>query len=139
VVGRVVIAALVLMCALSPRACHSDDAGAIARAVDAATDDDRLRAVLVVYAYAESRWRLHPRAESWDARAGLARGPWQLWGAVGGMPLEVQARAWLANVEGGGLAGVDSSPRRAARRAAYAAALLDRAERGCPARHEKYD
>ena len=117
------VAALALMCALSAPECRSDDARRIATAIDAATDDDRLRAVEVVYSYDESRWSLHPACWSWDCRRGLARGPFQLWHG-GDRPLEEQARGWLRLVQAAGLAGVDSSPTRATRRARRAERLL---------------
>jgi hypothetical protein len=47
-----------------------------------------------IYAEHESGWQLRPRAESWDARRGLAVGPWQLWGAPASLP--DQARRWVA-------------------------------------------
>ena len=121
------LAAALLMCALSARECRSDDARAIATAIDSATDSDELRAALVTYAWYESRWQLHPRAESWDALAGLATGPWQLWGSAGHLDLDGQARAWLRNVEHAGLASVDSSPARASHRAAVAEKLVSKA------------
>lgn len=123
------IHAAALACALlsRPGPCElPGDADVIMPAIDAATDDDRLRAVLVTYAWHESRWRVHPRAESWDAIEGRARGPWQLWSG-GDAPLEAQARTWLDCVQRAGLASVDSSPRRAARRADEARRLLVRA------------
>lgn len=46
-----------------------------------------------VYAERESAWQLTPRPWSWDAKAGLARGPWQLWNAPASLP--DQARAWV--------------------------------------------
>ena len=117
------LTALILMCRLSATECGSDDARRIADAIDAATDHDGLRSHLVEYSYKESHWQLHPRAESWDARSGKARGPWQLW--VGGdADLTAQAVAWLHNVQSAGLASVDSSPSRAARRAQAAQRLL---------------
>ena len=122
------IAALALACTLSATECRSDDARAIASAIDAATDDDGLRAVLVTYAWYESRWRLEPRPESPDARAGKARGPWQEW-LADGLTLDQQAARWLYCVQRAGLASVDSSPRRASHRAQVAATLLERAAR----------
>lgn len=119
------IPAIVLACALSATECHSLDAQRIASAIDDATGDDRLRAVLVVYAYHESRWQVRPAPSSWDARAGVARGPWQLW-TGGTLTLRDQARVWLSDVQSAGLAGVDSSPARASRRAREAQALLGR-------------
>lgn len=117
------IPALVLMCRLSATECHSPDAQRIATVIDATTDHDGLRAHMVLYSHAESHWTINPRPWSWDARAGIAHGPWQLWGRPE-LTLEEQARAWLHNVEAAGLASVDSSPRRAARRAVRAARLL---------------
>ena len=119
------ISAITLACAISSACCHSSDAVAITNAIDQATDDDRLRAVMVVYAWAESRLQVHPRAESWDARAGRAIGPWQLWQG-GTLPLNQQAVTWLQLVERGGLVGVDSSQPRALHRLRYAEDLLDR-------------
>lgn len=78
---------------------------------------------MVVYAWHESRLQLHPRAESWDARAGRAIGPWQLWQG-GTLPLEQQAVTWLQLVERQGIVGVDSSERRAFRRLRFAERLL---------------
>lgn len=118
------IPALILACALHEPACHSDDARAIASAIDHATDDDRLRAVLVVYAWSESSWMRNPHPWSWDARAGIAHGPWQLWGASGLATLDEQARTWLRLVQRGGLAALDSSPSRATHRAQRAERLL---------------
>lgn len=117
------IAALTLMCVLQSHACATDDARAIAAAIDVATDDDGLRAHLVTYAWHESSFQVHPRAQSWDALAGRARGPWQLW-AGGDASLEAQARQWLFLAQRGGLAALDSSPRRAVRRAREAQWLL---------------
>lgn len=93
------------MCAVHGGACQTSDARAIATAVDAATDSDELRAELVVAAWEESGFRLHPRPQSWDAHAGIARGPWQLWRGGDG-PLATQARAWLWLAQRGGLAGM---------------------------------
>jgi len=120
------IAAITLMCALHSSACKTDDARAIASAIEQATDDDGLRAHLAVYAWHESGFRIHPRPVAWDALAGKAQGPWQLWtgntASVGD-----QARHWLWLVQRGGLAALDSSPRRARHRAQEAQRLLDRA------------
>lgn len=117
------IAALTLMCALSASECASSDARQIADAIDDATQDDGLRAVLTVYSHAESHWAINPKPCSWDSLAGVARGPWQLWYG-GDAPLGDQARTWLHIVQQAGLASVDSSPARARKRAARAARLL---------------
>ena len=47
-----------------------------------------------VYAERESAWQLTPRPWSWDAKAGLSHGPWQLWGQHGAV--DEQARAWVS-------------------------------------------
>ena len=120
------LTALALACALSSTECRSLDAARITDAIDAVTDDDGLRAILVVYSYHESHWQTRPRAWSWDARAGKARGPWQLW-TGGDEPVESQARTWLGNVQASSLASVDSSPSRAWRRAREAQALVESA------------
>jgi hypothetical protein len=120
----VLLTASALMCRMSPTECRSDDARTIAHAIDATTDDPGLRAHLVVYSYHESHWRLHPEPASWDALAGVAHGFLQLWGRAGLKTPEDQCRVWLWLVQRGGLAALDSSPRRAARRAARAARLL---------------
>ena len=80
-------------------------------------------ALMVVYGERESGLRAHPRAWSWDARSGLAVGPWQQWGA-GGLTLRQQADRWLASLRVMGLARLDSSARRAAGRQRLAARLL---------------
>ena len=118
------LTALALACALAPAECHATYAAPVFAAIDAATDHEGLRAHLVEYGYRESHWMPHPRAESWDARAGVAHGFLQLWGPAGSLPLVDQCRAWLLNVQASSLASVDSSPTRAARRAAEAARLL---------------
>jgi hypothetical protein len=121
------IPAAVLMCALSAAECQSDDARAISAGIDSATQDDGLRAHLVVYSHEESHWQLAPACWSWDCRKHLARGPWQLWGPAGRADLSTQARSWLHNVQASSLASVDSSPSRARRRAAMAERLVSEA------------
>jgi hypothetical protein len=68
---------------------------AIARALVAACHEDR-DCILdgVVYAEHESLFQLSPHAYSWDAKLGLARGPWQLHNAP--IRVEDQARKWVA-------------------------------------------
>lgn len=70
-------------------------------AIEQATIDEREASLLVVFAWYESRFREHPEPVSWDARADVAHGPWQLWGAHGHDTLESQARAWLAQLHEG--------------------------------------
>jgi hypothetical protein len=74
---------------------QSPDTAPILAAVEAATSEPRQAARLVVLAEHESRFRQHPNPWSWDARADLAHGPWQLHGAAGLGPLAQQARAEL--------------------------------------------
>lgn len=127
------IPALVMMCAVQSYACRSADARAIAAAVDVATDDDGLRAHLVVSAWEESGFRLRPRPQSWDAHAGLAKGPWQLWRG-GDADVLTQARSWLWMAQRGGLAGMcgngAAAARMAARRGREAMKLLELVQGG---------
>lgn len=120
--------ALVMMCIVQGLACQSADAHRIAAAIDVATDDDRLRAQLTVAAWEESRFREHPVPDAWDSRAGIAKGPWQLWHG-GEADLVTQARSWLWLAQRGGLAGMcgfgPKAARMAYRRATEAAKLLE--------------
>lgn len=110
------IPALTLMCALHGGACLTTAAHRIAWAIDTATDSDELRAQLVVAAWHESGFREHPEPQSWDAHAGIAKGPWQLW--IGGDgPLISQARGWLWMAQRGGYAGLCGHGQAAARMA----------------------
>lgn len=71
-------------------------------------------ALLAEYAARESGARRAPIPTSWDARAGLSRGVWQLrWYLVEGRSLTQQARYWLEAVKRAGVVGADSSSRRA--------------------------
>ena len=120
------ISALLIMCAIHHGACQTTSAHRIADAIDAVTDSEELRAVLSVYAFAESGFQEHPAPVSWDARVGLAVGPWSMWNVTSDTPLTVQAHRWLWACERGGLAALDSSPKRAYHRAHYAQIVLDR-------------
>ena len=92
------------------------------------TSHDEDAVLLVVYAWHESGFSERPRAVSWDAKAGRSLGVWQMQRqAVLGHSLEEQAATWLRWAHEGGLAGLDSSPSRAARRELEARALLVRA------------
>lgn len=120
------ISAIAMMCALAAQECHTSDASRIARAIDVAVEDDRLRALLVVYAHHESGWQLNPPAHSWDAKAGRSCGTWQQrCDRIKGHGLVWRARAWLQDVQASSLGGVDSSPSRAMRRVAEAEKVLD--------------
>lgn len=122
------ISAIVMACAVHSYACRSSDAHQIATAIDTATDSDELRAQLIVAAWEESGFRLHPPASSWDAHAGLARGPFQLWHG-GDRSLVEQARSWLWLAQRGGLPGMcgngPAAARLAWRRAHEAERLLE--------------
>jgi hypothetical protein len=82
------------------------------------------------YAERESSWLANPRPQSWDARAGLARGPWQLWNAP--VRLEDQAVRWCSLRAASlaqfgdlrGLPGATPAGVRIARSRAYEANLL---------------
>ena len=115
------------------------DAQPIARAIVAAVESRASRglapvtaspaedaALLAVYARLESGGQVHPQPWSWDARAGVSCGPWQMPCGVR-LGLVGQAALWLRWVAGGGLAGVDSSPRRARVRAREARGWVMRA------------
>lgn len=118
---------------------RTPDTARILAAIESATTDEHEAALLVVFAKHESGFLERPRPTSWDARAGLANGPWQLHGAAGRAPLATQARAWLyllhegarvcpeapaAPLSGGCLAG----RRIADAREVEARALLERAK-----------
>jgi hypothetical protein len=119
------IDALVLMCALASSECQSHDAHVIAQVIDTATDDERLRAVLVVYAHRESWYHLDPTPHSWDALARISCGAWQIPCSYARThTLAEQARWWLWNVQRRGLARLDSSATRAYGRARLAEATL---------------
>lgn len=121
---------LALLSALSPGAERAVEREVVA-AIAAAADTSDEAAILAVYAWHESGGRTSPPPESWDAIALVSCGAWQLRCALHGSA-EHDARTWLGLVRTSGLAGVDSSPRRAAKRAREAQAALARVggERG---------
>lgn len=121
------LSALTLACVLYSGQCKADDVRRVADAIDASTDDERLRAIMVIDAGFESGLRVHPRPVSWDARIGLAVGPWQMWSVTQDTPLITQARRWLWMLQRGGLASLCASRARAYRIAAAAQRLLERA------------
>ena len=134
-------AALIALCLalwshLAPGLERQGDARAVAEAIATAVERDGANApvtgshaedaaLLAYYAALESGLHVHPRAWSWDARAGVSVGPWQLRAPLAtGRTLAEQAASWLALARAGGIAGVDSSPSRAERRGRRARALL---------------
>lgn len=113
---------LSLLHALAPGAERAADPGVVA-AIAAAAETPQDAALLTVYGWHESGGRQDPRPVSWDARARVSCGFLQLRCALHRDAL-ADARTWLSLVRAGGLAGVDSSPRRARRRAAEAEGLV---------------
>lgn len=90
--------------------------------------------LLAVYAWHESRFSEHPRPRSWDATAHVSCGTWQMRCAfVEQASLATQAAEWIHEARAGGLASLDSSPRRAAVRELQARALLVTAMATAPA------
>lgn len=110
----------------------SPDAPRIADAIAFAVEAEKVPAsgeshavdasLLAVYAKRESDLSEHPTPFSWDAKAGLSKGTWQLRSyLVDGRSLRAQAATWLGSLRAAGLAkGIDSSPTRAAHRLAEA-------------------
>lgn len=91
-------------------------------------------ALLAFYAAKESGVSLHPIAWSWDAKAGLSVGVWQLRRElVTGRPLTAQAAMWLHAVRVAGLVGADSSATRAEMRLRRTRELLAAALETMPA------
>lgn len=82
-------------------------------------------ALIGVYARLESGASEHPTPASWDSRAGVSCGALQMpcW-FVRKHPLEEQVRTWIRWAREGGLAALDSSPRRAAERERVAREVL---------------
>lgn len=111
---------------------QSKDAPRIADAIATAVEREKApasgeshavdAALLAEYADRESNLSEHPKAWSWDAKAGLSEGVWQLRSyLVQGRSLDGQASTWLGSLRAAGLArGIDSSASRAAHRLAEA-------------------
>jgi hypothetical protein len=115
-------AVLWLFASLTPgadRAVEPEVVDAISLAAETTED----AALLAVYAWHESQGRVAPPAASWDARALVSCGAWQLRCSLHGTALD-DARTWLALVRRAGLAAVDSSHRRALSRRREADALV---------------
>lgn len=92
-------------------------------------------ALLVVYATLESGLRDRPLATSWDARAHVSCGMLQEpCSFVERATDEMQARYWIRIERQAGLANLDSSPSRAARRTKLAERLLEGVNE-CPWHH----
>lgn len=115
---------------------HGPDETRIAQAIAAAVAQESSpasgeshavdAALLAVYAARESGLSEHPAPCSWDARAGLSAGVWQLRSyLVAGRSIEMQARTWLDSLRRGGLAqGIDSDGARATHRLELARSAL---------------
>jgi hypothetical protein len=112
---------LALWALLAPGAERLPTARPIAEAIASASGgDERLAAILALYAFRESSLRPGVTGDG-----GASCGAWQMkCTLVRGMSLEQQARTWLTWVQASSLASVDSSPSRAARRVALAERLL---------------
>ena len=105
---------------------HQPDAGRIADAIAEAEPTVEEAATAALYVALESGVNEHPRAFSWDAKAGVSCGILQMPCAfVATHTLVEQVRWWLSAVRSRGLASVDSSPSRARAREAQAMRLLD--------------
>lgn len=120
--------------AIHPGAPAIRDAAPIADAIATAVAEDVARglpvdasleaATMAVYAWRESSLQARVVGDN-----GGSCGPWQMHCEIvraHRMTLTDQARTWLRWTRESSLAGVDSSPRRAARRVAYARRLLER-------------
>ena len=108
---------------------------AVVDAIVSAAGDETLSmtheelALVATYAWLESRGRLVPRPESHDSRDGISCGMLQEPCAIvrRSTPAE-QVRLWIRWEREAGLAALDSSPKRAARREALAEKALRDAE-----------
>ena len=100
---------------------------AVVDAIVAVGDEATQReiALLTTYAWLESRAKVEPRPWSWDAKANVSCSYLQIPCAVAHrLTLAEQARYWLRELRAAGLASLDSSAKRAARREAYAEKAL---------------
>lgn len=109
---------LAILAWMSPGAQHVADARVVDAIVEASMGATREEvALLTVYAWLESGAQVDPKPYSWDARAHVSCGPWQEPCAiVARLTLGGQARYWVRQLREVGLAKVDSSPSRAAKR-----------------------
>jgi hypothetical protein len=104
---------------------RNPEAPRVAEAIAATDATEEEGATLALYAVLESGVSTHPRPQSWDAKMSISCGVWQMpCDVVDRLDLVGQARWWLASVRSRGLASLDSSPKRAARRLSEARALL---------------
>jgi hypothetical protein len=123
-----------MMLLIAPRP-SLDVARAISAAVEAdaknpplTTSHNQDAALLTLYAWRESGFSIHPHSTSWDSKAGVSCGVWQMHcSAIQGKSLTEQATMWISWARQGGLAGLDSSPARAAVRELSSRKLLARA------------
>lgn len=124
------ILVLAILSHLTPgadRAAEPAVVNAIVAVGDEATPKEL--SLLTLYAWYESRARVEPVAWSWDAKASVSCGAWQEPCAfVRTHSVVEQARYWLRELRAAGLASLDSSPKRAAKRTALAAQALQDAE-----------
>ena len=122
------LTAAALACLLihrAPDCALPGDGAEVTAAIDAELAHEGLRAVVVRYAWGESRFRLQPHPESPDALDGRSCGFLQMpCYLVRHMTPREQVRTWIGWVQSAGLASVDSSSSRATRRAQEARRLL---------------
>ena len=97
--------------------------GCAAEAAAHPVDPEACVALVTTYAAKESGYLVMPHAWSWDARAAVSCGLLQLPCRLSQSPAH-DVRVWLSMLRQGTLAGLDSSPTRAAHRAALAQRLL---------------
>jgi hypothetical protein len=110
--------------------------GAVADAIANAVEDDGDQApltgshaqdavLMAIYVWNESRVSTHPKGQSWDSLAGVSCGILQMpCHFVMHSALVDQASTWLRWAHEGGLAALDSSPSRAAKREAKSREIL---------------
>ena len=113
----------------TPDVAQAIASGCEAEARRAPVDVDMCAALVATYVAHESGFQDAPSPVSWDARARVSCGVLQLPCSVSTGPRH-DVRWWLWALRRGGLASLDSSPRRAAARLVEARAALDIARAG---------
>jgi hypothetical protein len=126
---------IAIFAALRPGADHEASRAVVDAIVqEAATPEEA--ALLATYALHESAAQETPVPTSWDARAGVSCGPWQLRCAlVRGATVRYQAHLWLWLFRRYGLVSLDSLKARAEKRhseALKALQAVQQAERSTP-------
>jgi hypothetical protein len=93
-------------------------------------DTEEEMALLAYYAWRESNGLANPGPTSWDAKAGISCGVFQLpCSTVASFTIEQQARLWISiERKPGGLVSLDSDRKRAEKRKRIALANLEKAK-----------